>query len=239
MPSRSHPKAKPRQPRLSWLQIAGIGVAVLVLYLVGRHWLSLDSLRAHRHALRQFVAAHYWGALTLLGIVTIVQTAVSLPFSPFLVILGGLVFGLWVGGLFMVAATTLGSVLALLVVRYLARDRALARVKRHPKARKMLDAFHRHPNSYLLFLRVEPGVVLWLANIVCALTDVSVLRFASLTLVGVIPDTFVFTNIGTHLARVRSLHDVLSPGIILALSLLAILALVPVAIERLWRRKRH
>lgn len=232
----SRPHAKSRHPRLSWLRIAAIAVVVLVLLLVSRHWLSLDTLRAHRHALHQFVAAHYWGSLVLLGTVTLAQTAISLPFSPFLVILGGMVFGLWVGGLFMVVATTVGSVLALLVVRHMARDRALARIERHPKAQDMLDAFDRHPNSYLLFLRVEPGVVLWLANIVCALTDVSVLRFSLLTLVGVIPDTFVFTNIGTHLAKVRSLHDVLSPGIILALSLLAVLALVPVAIER-WRKR--
>jgi len=236
MPYRSHPKAKSHHPRLSWLQIAGIAVAALVLYFVGRHWLSLDSLRAHRHALRQFVADHYWESLALLGAVTVAQTAISLPFSPFLVIVGGLVFGLWVGGAFMVVTTTVGSVLALLVVRHLARERALARVERHPKAQKMLDAFDRHPNSYLLFLRVEPGVVLWVANIVCALTDVSVSRFALLTLLGVIPDTFVFANIGTHLARVRSLHDVLSPGIIVALALLAMLALVPVAIGR-WRHR--
>ena len=236
MSSRSHPKSESRHPRLSWPQIAGIAAAVLVLFFICRHWVSLDSLRAHRHALRQFVAAHYWGSLLLLGLVTIAQTAISLPFSPFLVILGGMVFGLWVGAAFMVVVTTVGSVLALLVVRHLARERALAQVRRHPKAQKMLDAFDRHPTSYLLFLRVEPGVVLWLANIVCALTDVSVQRFALLTLMGVIPDTFVFTNIGTHLARVRSLHDVLSPGIILALSLLAILALVPVAVQR-WRRR--
>src|SRR4051812_24755262 len=104
MSSRSHPKARSRHLQLSWPQIAGIAAAVLVLYFICRHWLSLDSLRAHRHVLRQFVAAHYWGSLSLLGMVTVAQTAVSLPFSPFLVILGGLVFGLWVAGSFMVVA---------------------------------------------------------------------------------------------------------------------------------------
>jgi uncharacterized membrane protein YdjX (TVP38/TMEM64 family) len=211
---------------------------VLALSIGGRHWLSLDSLRAHRDALQQSVAAHYWASLSLLSLVTIAQTAISVPLSPALIILAGMVFGLWVGTVSMVIATSLGSVLALLVVRYLARDFARTRVQRHPRGRKMLAAFHRHPDSYLLFLRFEPGIPLWLANIVSALTDISVLRFSLLTLVGVIPDTFVFANIGANLAKVKSAHELLSPGIIVALALLAILALVPVAIARLRRRGR-
>lgn len=235
MTSRSHPKTRSRHPLVTWPRIAGIAVVLALVFAAGRHWLSLDNLQAHRDALQRFVAAHWWPSLLLLGLVTIGQTAISLPFSPLLVIFAGMVFGLWVGALFMVLITTLGSILALLVVRYWVRDFARARIRRHPKARQMLDAFERHPNSYLLFLRVEPGVVLWLANIVCALSKVSVLRFSLLTLVGVIPDTFVFANIGANLARLKTTHELLSPGIIVALSLLAILALLPVAIERLRR----
>jgi uncharacterized membrane protein YdjX (TVP38/TMEM64 family) len=163
---------------------------------------------------------------------------VSVPLSPFLVILAGVVFGLWEGAGYMVLATSVGSVLAMLVVRYLARDFARRRVRRHSKALRMLDAFDRHKNSYLLFLRFSPGIPLWLANIVGGLADITVLRFSLLTLVGVIPDTFVFANIGANLAKVKSTHDFLSPGIIVALSLLGILALAPVAIDRLRRRRR-
>jgi uncharacterized membrane protein YdjX (TVP38/TMEM64 family) len=212
-------------------------VTVLGLSIGGHHWLSLDSLRAHRDALQQSVAEHYWVSISLLGLVTVLQTAVSAPFSPFLIILSGMVFGLWVGTASMVVATGLGSVLALLVVRYLARDFARIRIQRHPKARRMVAAFRRHQDSYLLFLRFEPGIPLWLANIVAALADISLLRFSLLTLVGVIPDTFVFANIGANLAKVKSAHELLSPGIIVALVLLAILALAPVAIGRL--RRRH
>jgi uncharacterized membrane protein YdjX (TVP38/TMEM64 family) len=144
--------------------------------------------------------------------------------------------GLWMGTVSMVIATALGSVLAMLVVRYLAQDFARARVRRHPKARRLLAKFGRNQGSYLLFLRFSPGVPLWLANILCGLTDIPVLRYSLLTLVGVIPDTFVFCNIGARLARLKSAHELLSPGIIVALALLAALALVPVAVQRLWRR---
>jgi uncharacterized membrane protein YdjX (TVP38/TMEM64 family) len=213
-------------------------VLVVALSIGGHHWLSLDSLRIHRDVLRRFVAAHYWASLSSLGLVTMAQTAISAPFSPVLIILAGMVFGLWLGTVFMVITTSIGSVLAMLVVRHLARGFARVRVQRHPKGRRMLAAFRRHPDSYLLFLRFEPGIPLWLANIVGGLADISVSRYSLLTLVGVIPDTFVFANIGANLAKVKSAHELLSPGIIVALTLLAILALAPVAIERLRRRTR-
>lgn len=239
MPSRSHSSPKPHHFRVTWPRVAGIVVVVLLIFAAGRHWLSLENLRSHRDALIQFVDAHYWGSLLILGLVTILQTAVSLPFSPFLVILGGMVFGLWIGTVYKVITTTIGSVLALLIVRYLFKDFARRQVKRHPKAEQVLESFKHHPNSYLLFLRFEPGMPLWIANIVCALADIGLLRFFLLTLVGVIPDTFIFANVGANLAKLKSGHDLLSPGMIAALALVALLALTPVAITKLRGRHGH
>ena len=240
MPSWSRRKAKFRHSNIPWPRVVGIAVLLLLilgLYIGGRHWLSIDSLRAHRDELLKFVTAHYWVSFWFLGLVTVAQTAVSLPFSPLLVILAGIVFGLWVGTVLKVIATTIGSVFAIIVVRHLIHDFASRRVRRHPKAEQVLETFDRHPNSYLLFLRFEPGMPLWLANIVAGLIDISLLRFSLLTLVGVIPDTFVFANIGANLAKLRSAHDLLSPGIIVALSLLALVALVPMVLA--WRRRKR
>lgn len=236
MSSRTHSSPKSHLFRITWPRIAAVVVLLLLIFAAGRHWLSLDNLRSHRDALLQFVNAHYWGSMVALGLFTIVQTAVSLPFSPFLVILGGMVFGLWVGTVYKVITTSIGSLLALLIVRYVFKDFARRQVKKHPKAEKVLGSFKKHPNSYLLFLRFEPGMPLWVANIVCGLTDIGLWRFFLLTLVGVTPDTFVFANVGANIARVNSVHELLSPGIIAALVLLAAMALIPVAVE--WWRKR-
>ena len=238
MSSRSHSVSRFRHPKVTWPRVVGVLVVLVLLVAAGKQWLSLDTLRSHRDGLLKFVSAHYWMSFWILGLATVAQTAISLPFSPFLVILAGMVFGLWVGTALKVLATTVGSVLAIIVVRHLFQDFARRRVQRHPKAQQILKAFDRHPNSYLLFLRFEPGMPLWLANIVAGLTGIGLLRFTLLTLVGVIPDTFVFANIGANLARLKSAHDLLSPGIIVALSLLAMMALIPMAIGW-WRRRKR
>ncbi|HEY3859034.1 MAG TPA: hypothetical protein VGM47_05415 [Gammaproteobacteria bacterium] len=70
MPSRPHSKVKSRLSHVPWPRVAGIAglvVLILVSFVVGRHWLSIDSLRAHRDALQHFVAAHYWASLSVLA----------------------------------------------------------------------------------------------------------------------------------------------------------------------------
>jgi uncharacterized membrane protein YdjX (TVP38/TMEM64 family) len=217
-----------------------IAVIVLigVIYVAGaRHWLSVDSLRTHRDALQQFVAEHYWKALLLAAIASVALVAISVPVSGVLMLLCGMVFGRWVGSAVMVVSASLGATLAMLMARYLIQDFIRARIHRYRRAQELLDGFERHPDSYLLFLRVAPGFPFWLSNILLGLTGVSAMRFLLLTLVGMGPDALIYCNVGANLATVRSAHDLLSPASILGLALLAILCLSPAVIYELERRK--
>jgi uncharacterized membrane protein YdjX (TVP38/TMEM64 family) len=215
--------------------IAAITLAV-VAFAAGRHWLSIESLRTHRDALLQFVAGRYWESLFLVAGVSVALVAVNAPAAAALMLLSGMVFGRWVGGALMAVSTSLGATVALLIVRYLAQDFVRARVRRHPRARQMVTAFGRNQGSYLLFLRMAPGFPFWLTNVLFGLTDVHALRFLFLTLIGIVPDALIYCNLGANLARVKSAHDLLLPGSIAALALLAVLCLSPVVIQQLQRR---
>jgi uncharacterized membrane protein YdjX (TVP38/TMEM64 family) len=218
------------------LIIAAAVVLVLVVYIAGRHWLSVESLRSHRDALMQFVSAYYWESLLLVGSLCIALVALSVPISAALMLVSGMVFGRWVGSVLMIIATSLGATLALLVVRYLAEDFVRARLKGHRRAQQLLKGFDRHEDSYLLFLRLVPGFPFWLTNILFGLTDIPALRFLLLTFIGISPDALIYCNVGANLATLKSAHDLMSPASIAALALLALLCLTPVLIHLLQRR---
>jgi uncharacterized membrane protein YdjX (TVP38/TMEM64 family) len=217
------------------LSIAAL-VLVLAIYVAGRHWLSVESLRGHRDALMQLVSAHYWESLFLVAGTCIALVALSVPISAALMLVSGMVFGRWVGSLLMILATSLGATLALLVVRYLAQDFVRARLKGHRSAQRLLKGFDRHEDSYLLFLRLVPGFPFWLTNILFGLTDIASIRFLLLTLVGISADALIYCNVGANLATLKSAHDLMSPASIAALALLALLCLTPVLIHLLQRR---
>ncbi len=224
--------------RLRLATFIGAIVLLATIYVVGpRHWLSVDSLRAHRDALQQSVSAHYWRALLLAAFASLALVAVSLPVSGVFMLLCGLVFGRWVGSLVMVVSASLGATVAMLVVRYLIQDFVRAHLRGYRHAQRLLKGFERHRDSYLLFLRVAPGVPFWLTNILFGLTDITALRFLLLTLAGMTPDALIYCNVGANLANVKSPRDLLSPASILGLGLLAVLCLAPVAIRELQRRR--
>jgi uncharacterized membrane protein YdjX (TVP38/TMEM64 family) len=225
--------------RLRLILIVAMVVLIVAFYVIvhAEHWLSPESLRAHRDTLMQFVSSHYWEALLFCACTCLLLIAVSVPISGFFMVLCGMLFGRWLGAALVTVSATLGAAGAMLIVRHLIQDFVRARMRGHRRAQELLDGLDRHRGSYLLFLRLMPGFPFWLTNILFGLTDIKLSRYLVLTLVGIAPDSFIYANIGANLATIKTAGDVMSPASMLALALLAISSLAPVAIRELQRRK--
>lgn len=213
-------------------------LVIVVLYLVyAKHWLSVDSLTAHRDELLRFKAAHYGQALAISVLGCLLLVALSIPVSGVFMLLCGMLFGRWQGSLLIAVSASLGATLAMLIARYFAQDFVRARVRGRRRAEKLLRSLAAHQDSYLLFLRVAPSFPFWLTNLLYGLTGMPAWRFLLLTTIGILPDAFIYDNIGAHLASVRSSRDLLSPTGIVALCLLAALCLAPLVVHQLRRRR--
>jgi uncharacterized membrane protein YdjX (TVP38/TMEM64 family) len=237
-----HPRPPPRRRKRSgYLRISIFAVAIVVvtlLYAAGGHrLLSVASLQQHRDALLQLQSRHHWEVLGIVVLTSISLVAVSVPVSGLFMLICGVLYGRIGGTLLVDLCASLGAVLALLIVRYFAEDFVRARLRGHPRARKLLSGLDRNRDHYLLFLRVAPGIPFWLTNIMTGLTDMPAWRFLLLTLAGLIPDCFIYCNIGANLAELRSTHDLISPRNIAILLLLAVLCLAPVLLHELKRRR--
>jgi uncharacterized membrane protein YdjX (TVP38/TMEM64 family) len=214
-------------------------ILIVAFYVVARaeHWLSPESLRAHRDIMMRFVSSHHWESLLLCATTCLLLVAVSVPISGFFMVLCGMLFGRWLGAGMVAASATLGAAIAMLIVRHLIQDFVRARVRGHRRARELLDSLDRHRGSYLLFLRLMPGFPFWLTNVLFGLTDITLWRYLALTLVGIAPDSFIYANIGANLATMKTAQDIMSPASMVALGLLAISCLSPILIRELERRK--
>lgn len=224
-------------PRL--LILATILAIVVVFYLVGgAHWLNLSRLLAQRDALQMLVQRHYFAAVFVAGLLYAVMTAISIPGGTVLSLLIGFLFGRWVGGLTIVIFATLGASLIFLIARYLIGTAVRTRLESNPQAAKLLQGFERNAFNYLLFVRLVPLFPFWLVNLASAFTAIRVRQFVLGTFIGIIPGSFIYANLGEQLASIHTLHGLISPGLIAALVLLGLFALLPVAVRR-WRTSRH
>ena len=211
---------------------------VVIVALIAAAWLSglmdninLESVKAQREHLAALVAEHPLLSVLVFFIAYVVSTALSLPVASLLTLLGGFLFGRWLGTGVVVLAATMGSTIVFLIARS-ALGSSL-RERAGPVYQKIASGMQKDAVNYMLFMRLIPLFPFFLVNIVPALFNVSLTAFFLTTLFGIIPGTFAYVNVGRELGNIHSLHDVASPGMLLALTLLGFFALLPLAYKKI------
>ncbi|MCW5751974.1 MAG: TVP38/TMEM64 family protein [Alphaproteobacteria bacterium] len=224
------------------LPLLAVAAAIAAFFAFGLdRYVTFEALREHRHELLAFVAERPLLALFAYMVVYAVAVALSLPGGLVLTIAGGFLFGLWLGTLVVVIAATVGATLIFLAARYAMGD--LLRARAGPFLKAMEEGFRRDAMSYLLVLRLVPLFPFFVVNLVPAFLGVPLRTYVVATFFGIIPGTFVFASVGAGLGSIFdsgqefTAKGILTPEIILALSGLAVLALVPVVYRRIGARR--
>jgi uncharacterized membrane protein YdjX (TVP38/TMEM64 family) len=212
-----------------------VGGVAAFFALGGEHLVTLDAIKLHRDTLLQFTRAHYVVALAAAFAIYVGVVALSIPGAAVLSLAVGFLFGRWVGTALVVLAATLGATAVFAAARYIFADAARRRLG--AVGERINAGFTANAFSYLLFLRLVPAFPFFLVNLAPAFTTIPARTFALATLIGIIPGTFVFVNLGEALGRIDSLQGLVTPQTLGALALLGLLALLPVAWKR--RSARH
>jgi uncharacterized membrane protein YdjX (TVP38/TMEM64 family) len=234
-PERTGPPENAPTPRRPWWPrlalAAGLIMAVAAFYAFGLHeYVSWDYLRGHLDALEAWVNEHLLLALVLFFLVYTALTALSVPSGAALSVIAGALFGRWLGTGVVILAATLGATLAFLNGRYLLRDWVQRRFG--DRLGPLNRGVERDGAYYLLTLRLVPLAPFFLINFGMGLTRMRLGTYVWVSLLGMLPGTFIYVNAGTAARDINSPGDVLSPGVLLAL---ALLALVPLALRLLVR----
>jgi uncharacterized membrane protein YdjX (TVP38/TMEM64 family) len=219
------------------LPIAVIALAAASIYSLDLHdYLSFEALREHRATLLGFVSRDAVLSALIYIAVYAASTALSLPGGTVLSIAGGFLFGGLLGGVWVVLGATAGSTLLFLAARTVLGDSLRRRAG--PWLTKLQVGFQENAFSYLLVLRLVPLFPFFVVNLVPAFLGVSTRIYLIATVVGIIPGALVFTFAGAGLGVVLDSGESLTPGVILtpeivvALTGLAVLALIPVVYKR-------
>lgn len=237
-PTRDGPpihKQKPLWLRLLPLAILCAGLAAF--FALGWHrYVSFEMIRTHRGMLMDWVGR--WGMLAAFayGIGYALMIAFSIPGGALSTIVGGYLFGLWIGTASAVVGATIGAIAVFLAARTALAD--FLRAKAGAALRRMEDGFRRNAFSYLLALRLVPIFPFWLVNLVPAFCGVPLRTYALATLIGIVPGTFVFASVGSGLGALLDrgetpdLKIIFQWEFLLPILGLALLALMPVLVRK-------
>ena len=227
-----------RRSALSRLLPGGVILVVIVAFYSFEfdRYLTVENLRENEGFLRTYVSDNPIAASLIFTMLYVSVVAFSVPSATVMTISGGFIFGLWHGASLSATAATIGSIALYLIARFSAGD--VLRARGGPFIARMARGFDQAACSYLLFLRLIPLFPFWAVNLAGALLGVPLRIFAFATLIGIVPGTLAYTAIGDGLRlAVGNADDLISPANIGLRVGLAALALVPIAVKLIRRRR--
>lgn len=220
---------KPLTGKLILMALLAAGIGIFLYMDLGRY-LSLDVLKANRDRLLTFAEANYAVAAGLFIVMYCAVTGLSLPGATIMTLAGGFLFGSLLGTLYVNVGATSGATIAFLASRYLLRD--WVEQKFGAKLGPIQEGFAKNAFSYLMTLRLIPLFPFFLVNLLSGLTRVNVGTYIAATALGIIPGSFVYAYAGRQLGTLNSLKEIASPNVLLAFTLLGLLALGPIVYKK-------
>jgi len=216
------------------LVIIILGILVWVLDL--HHYLSFDRLKQHQKFLESFIAQDRLLSVFLFSILYILIVSVSIPGATFMTLLGGFLFGQWLGTATSVIAATLGASILFISVRMVVP--VFFAKKFESRIKKMQVGFQKNAMSYLLFLRLIPLFPFVAVNLAAAFFQIPLRVFVVATFFGIIPGTFIYVAMGVALQEVIQQTDItpsliLEPKILWALIGFGVLLILPILYKKI------
>lgn len=209
--------------KLLIVAIVGLGVAAFFGLGLGEY-LTLGYLKSAHGSAVDYARTNPLFATVAFFAGYVAVTALSLPGAAVMTLAAGAVFGLLWGLAVVSFASTLGATAAMLISRTLLRDWVQGRFA--VQLRTVNEGFDRDGAFYLFSIRMVPLFPFFMVNLVMGVTRIPLWQFYWVSQVGMLAGTVVYVFAGTQLAAIESLGDVLSPGLIVALSLLGLFPLI-------------
>ncbi|MCL6250779.1 FAD-dependent oxidoreductase [Altererythrobacter sp. KTW20L] len=206
--------------RIILATLLALALAAWFIFDLGQY-LTLDTLKAQRDAMLGFYGANPALVLALFFLVYVLLTALSVPGAAIMTLAAGAIFGVATGTLLVSFASSIGATLAFLASRFLLRDWVQARFGARLKG--INEGMERDGAFYLFSLRLVPVFPFFAVNLLMGLTPIRTWTYYWVSQVGMLLGTVVYVNAGTQLARIESLSDIASPGLLASFAALGLL----------------
>ncbi len=133
-------------------------------------------------------------------ILTILWVFPFLGFGAPVALMGGFVFGKWVGTIIVVLGLSIGATFLYLFGNYFLKD--LMKEKFLSKYKNLETKFKKAEFSYLLIYRFIGGIPWQLSCLLPTIFNVKTSKFFFATLIGIVPQVFLVVSIGEGLEKI-------------------------------------
>lgn len=238
----------PAQPALArrtplWRRLIPLAVLLtaLAIFLLagGGRYFNQDAAQALLRELDVWVSDNFLIAILIYALFYALAVSISVPGAVWFTIGAGFLFGPFEGTAVAVVGSTIGATIIFLAARYAFADWVRERFPSY--VARLQKGFSRDAFTYVLILRLIPVLPFFGVNLATALLNVPLRAYVLGTLIGVIPLAYVYATLGATLGQVAggvpSLMELVTPELIAAMAVFAVVGFLPFIYKRLTGQK--
>ena len=166
---------------------------------------SYEFIKSNRNYLTAIKESNYFLVLILFLIFTIIWVLL-LGFGTPIFLLGGFIFGKWVGTLLVVFGLSIGATILYIFANYFLKD--FIKEKFSSRFSNLNEKFKQNEFSFFLIYRFVGGIPFFISNVLPTLFNVKIRNFFFGSLIGMAPQLFVGTTLGSGIEKIINENQV-------------------------------
>ena len=171
---------------------------------------SYELIRENRDALENIKNSNVFLSSIIFLIGTIVWVLL-LGFGSPVFLVGGFIFGKWLGTLLVVFGLSIGATFLYIFANYFFKD--LVEEKFSSRFSNLTEKFKKNEFVFFLIYRFIGGIPFAISNVLPCIFNVKAFNFFWATIIGILPQIFLICSIGHGLEKIID-QNLEAPGII-------------------------
>jgi len=171
---------------------------------------SYDFLRDNRSFFVEVKNSNLLLISIIFLLLTIIWVFPLLGFASPVALIGGFIFGKWMGTLLVIFGLSIGATFLYIFGNYFLKD--LIKEKFLNRFKNLKKKFQKSEFIYLLIFRCVGGIPWQLQCLLPTLFNVKLKNYFFSTLIGIVPGVFIFSSIGTGIEKIID-QNIEVPGV--------------------------
>ena len=171
-----------------------------VIYFLNRDFFELKTLFIYLEIIQNYISNNFLFSFFIFTLSYCFLIVCNFPIASLLSLIGGFLYGTWLGGMGIIIGGTAGSLIVFLVAKLFFHDYV---AKKFLHKYSFIHQYFQQNELELMFLiRLIPGIPFFAQNLILAGLGVNSLKFFLTTLIGLSPWAIIFASIGKGLEEI-------------------------------------
>jgi len=171
-----------------------------LFYFSNRDIIELKTLFKYFEIIQNYIYNNFFISFLLFTVSYCFLIVCNFPAVSLLSLMGGFLYGTWVGGIGIIIGGTIGSFIVFLVAKSFFHDYISKKLLK--KYTFIDNYFQKNDFELMLLIRLIPGIPFFAQNLILAGLGAKRLKFFFTTLIGLSPWAIIFASIGQGLEEI-------------------------------------